>query len=425
MEDGLDRHDARSPLVISVQERNQTKGAALLEIQSGSQSQTSVGAIMYIPAWPVLNPATVLKRPAGRMPFPIQCSGSAYFYVARSGIYHLMKSLVVGGAPFIVLVPDYHHGNEIYALKAAGAKLRYYPIKKNLDIDLDAISRLCDLQPTPSVLYVTHFIGWPQPLNEIRALCRRKNLILIEDCALSFLIEFEGRPLGTFGAYAVFCLYKTVPVPNGGVLVANETENPGAARLRPCSAVSLTGPSVDLFLRWIRCRNETLGSTLMAAKRTIGRTLTGAKVRRIPVGDTGFDISNVNVGMSPICRAMLSRFEYDRIRETRRRNFKIVEQRLTGHVALLDKPLHEGVCPLFFPLLVKDKQAAAATLAERGVETVEFWNQGDPECHQAGSPAEFLRRHLLELPIHQDVTPEAARYAANEIIKLRIGLAAA
>jgi dTDP-4-amino-4,6-dideoxygalactose transaminase len=384
---------------------------------------------MYIPAWPVLNPASVLKRPTGTIPFPIQSSGSAYFYVARSGIYHLMKSLVTGRpcerAPLIVLAPDYHHGNEIYALKAAGAKLRYYPVKKNLDVDLDAISRLCDIQPAPSVLYLTHFIGWPQPMNEIRVLCRQKNLILIEDCALSFLSEFEGRPLGTFGAYAVFCLYKTVPVPNGGVLVANDATNPSTALLQPCSAVSVTGPSVDLLLRWIRCRNEIVGSTLMAAKRTIGRTLTGAKVRRVPVGDTGFDISNVNVGMSPISRALLGRFEYDRIRETRRRNFKIVDERLKGHVALLDKPLNEGVCPLFFPLLVKNKQAAAATLAERGVETVEFWNQGDPESDQPGSPAEFLRGHLLELPIHQDVTPEAAQYAATEIIKLGIGLAAA
>src|SRR5262245_45027310 len=113
MEDGLDRHYARSPLVVSVQERYQIQGPALLEIQSRSQRQTSTGAIMYIPAWPVLNPASVLKRPAGRMPFPIQCSGSAYYYVARSGIYHLMKSLVMGGAPCIVLAPDYDHGNEI------------------------------------------------------------------------------------------------------------------------------------------------------------------------------------------------------------------------------------------------------------------------------------------------------------------------
>src|SRR5207245_11667384 len=136
----------------------------------------------------------VFKLPTAKMPFPTESSKSAYFYVARSGIYHLMKSLMNCKAP-VVLAPDYHHGNEIYALKAAGAKLRYYPVKKNLDVDLDALASLCDIEPKPSVLYLTHFIGWPQPLNEIRDLCKQKNLILIKDCALSFLSEFQGQPL--------------------------------------------------------------------------------------------------------------------------------------------------------------------------------------------------------------------------------------
>ena len=378
---------------------------------------------MYIPAWPVLNPSFVLKRPAANVPFPLASSSSAYFYVARNGIYHLMKSLAHEANP-VILAPDYHHGNEIYALKAAGAKLRYYPVKRNLDVDLDAIEALCSDEPRPLALYLTHFIGWPQPIYEIRALCNRKKLILIEDCALSFLSEFDGRPLGTFGDYAVFCLYKTVPVPNGGVLVANNATDPAGPPLRPCSAVSVTGPSVDLILRWIRSRNEFVGRTLLAAKRVIGRTLTGANVRRVPVGDTGFDISNVNVGMSPICRTLLDRFGYAEIREARRRNFGIVEDRLRGKVALIDKPLNAGVCPLFFPLLVKDKQLASAALAGRGVETVEFWNNGDPQSHREGSPAEFLRRHLLELPIHQDVAPEAVEYSADQILKLGIGLPA-
>jgi dTDP-4-amino-4,6-dideoxygalactose transaminase len=334
-----------------------------------------------------------------------------------------MKSLLHCGDP-IVLVPDYHHGNEIFALKAAGAQLRYYPIKKNLDVDFDAIAALCEEEPKPVALYVTHYMGWPQPIDEIRALCKRRNLILIEDCALSFLSEFKGRPLGTFGDYAVFCLYKTVPVPNGGVLVANNSAQPDATVLPPCSAVSVTGPSVDLVLRWVRSRNEIIGRTLLAAKRAIGRTLTGANVRRVPIGDTGFDISTVNVGMSPICRRLLGRFGYEDIREKRRRNFKIVEDRLRGKVVLLDKSLDEGVCPLFFPLLVKDKQSAARALAKYGIEVVEFWNSGDPQSNRPGSPAEFLRRHLLELPIHQDVTPDAVEYSVNQILELGIGLAA-
>src|SRR5262249_35439853 len=164
--------------------------------------------------------------------------------------------------------------------------------------DLGALAELCDQQPKPIALYLTHFIGWPQPIKQIQALCREKNLILIEDCALSFLSACDGKPLGTFGAYAVFCLYKTLPIPNGGVLVANSGSNMDQVPVSACSLVSMTGPSIDLLLRWIRSCNNSVGGALGAAKEAAGRTLTAAKIRRVPVGNTGFDLSAVNVGMS-------------------------------------------------------------------------------------------------------------------------------
>ena len=94
---------------------------------------------MYIPALPSLNPTQLLKGHSRYLPFPLGSPRKLNFYVARNGIYHLMRSLGSNSGG-IVLAPDYHHGNEIAAMKAAGVKLRYYPVKKNLDLDIDAIS---------------------------------------------------------------------------------------------------------------------------------------------------------------------------------------------------------------------------------------------------------------------------------------------
>ena len=385
---------------------------------------------MYIPAWPSLNPAYFVKSSALQsLPFPLNCTSKTYFYVARSGIYHLARALGLdkGGT---VLVPDYHHGNEIFALRAAGARLRYYPVKKNLEPDLDAVAKLCE--ENPRVLYVTHFIGFPQPMAELQALCRDKGIMLIEDCALSFMSEYDRKPLGTFGDYSIFCLYKSLPVPNGGVLAVNSPLPPGGedekaplgANLNFASKLSVAARSIELTLQWLRSRYETCGRALFTLKRAAGRTLSAGRVRRVPVGDTGFDLSIVNVGMSPICHTLLPRFEYNWIKETRRRNFRVLEERLRGSVSLLDIKLNEGVCPLFFPLLVKDKQSASRDLWQAGIETVEFWNRGDADLEHQKSDANFLRRHLLEVPIHQDVTANAAERMAEEIVRLRIGMAA-
>jgi len=267
---------------------------------------------------------------------------------------------------------------------------------------------------------------------ELQALCREKGIVLIEDCALSFMSEYDRKPLGTFGDYSVFCLYKSLPVPNGGVLARNiplqargDAEKTALADgLNFASKLSVAARSIELTLQWLRSRYETSGRALFALKRAAGRTLSAGRVRRVPVGDTGFDLSIVNMGMSPICHTLLPRFEYNWIKETRRRNFRILQERLRGNVSLLDVRLGDGVCPLFFPLLVKDKPSASRALGQSGIETIEFWNRGDAELAHQKSDANFLRRHLLEVPIHQDVTAEAAERTAEEIIRLRIGLAA-
>src|SRR3989449_10218417 len=272
---------------------------------------------MYIPAWPSLSPAYFVKSNAAEsLPFPLNCASKTYFYVARSGIYHLARALGLdkGGT---VLVPDYHHGNEIFALRAAGARLRYYPVKKNLEPDLDAVAKLCE--ENPRVLYVTHFIGFPQPMAELQALCREKGIVLIEDCALSFMSEYDRKPLGTFGDYSVFCLYKSLPVPNGGVLARNiplqargDAEKTALADgLNFASKLSVAARSIELTLQWLRSRYETSGRALFALKRPAGERLSAGGVRRGPGGDTGFDFSMVNMGMSPICHTLLPRFEYN------------------------------------------------------------------------------------------------------------------
>lgn len=84
---------------------------------------------------------------------------------------------------------------------------------------------------------------------------------------------------------------------------------------------------------------------------------------------------------------------------------------------MLRTDLPDGVCPLFLPILVSDKEAAARALKDRGVEAVEFWNQGDLLGSLAeGADARHLRRHLLEIPIHQDLGDEAIDFASDQVL---------
>jgi dTDP-4-amino-4,6-dideoxygalactose transaminase len=368
-------------------------------------------------SWPGLSPAHFLRpRARGPLPAPLRQGSTVYFYRARNALYHLVRALGLGPGDS-VLVPDYHSGNEVAAILAAGPAVRYYPIRRNLEPDLDALARLC--RSNARALLAIHFFGWPQPLRALLGLCRERDLLLIEDCALAFLSETDGRPLGTFGDYAVYCLYKTVPIPHGGALGQNGEALEGlrGLALRPCGAPSLVGRTVELLLARLRRRASGLGAGLLRLKRAVGRALTAGGLPRVPVGDMGFDIAHVDVGMSRLCAGLLERFDYGSIRTRRRENAALLRARLPDSLPLVEQPLAEGVCPLFFPIVVADKPAAATALRRLGVEAIECWNVGHPGA-VTGRDAAFLRRHVLELPIHQDITPDQVQYMAAHASRL-------
>src|SRR6185369_7599174 len=66
-----------------------------------------------------------------------------------------------------------------------------------------------------------HYAGFSGPTDAFRRLADVHGLLLIEDCALSLLSAQGQRPLGSTGDVGIFCLYKCLPVPNGGALVVN------------------------------------------------------------------------------------------------------------------------------------------------------------------------------------------------------------
>jgi dTDP-4-amino-4,6-dideoxygalactose transaminase len=378
---------------------------------------------MYISAWPGLNPGQLLHPVStGNMPFPFAATDKTYFYRARNAIYHLFRALGFRSGER-VLVPAYHSGNEVGAIRAAGATPVFYPITRRLEPDLEALGRRCT--PGTRALFVIHFLGWPQPMAELAAFCRDRGLVLIEDCALALLSEAEGRPLGSFGDYGVFCLYKTLPLPNGGLLVQNHGRLEGleALALRPCGVAPLAGRSAELMLEWLRGRCDTPGRALFAVKRAAGRALRAAGADHVPVGDMGFDLAAVDVAISPVCEGFMRRWDYADIRRRRRENFRLLRDKLAGRATLLREDLPEGVCPLFFPILVPDKHAAARALWARGVDAVEFWNDGDPEAGLEPFPdTRFLREHVLELPLHQDLSPRRIEYVADQVLGLELRL---
>jgi dTDP-4-amino-4,6-dideoxygalactose transaminase len=147
----------------------------------------------------------------------------------------------------------------------------------------------------------------------------------------------------------------------------------------------------------------------------MGRAADALDVRRANVGDIGFNLNEVDLAMSPVSERLLDRLDFEDIRRTRIANYRLLDATLDSRVVRVFPELPDGVCPLFFPIVVPDKPTVASALQQRGVDAIEFWNDSVESGGEMSADARFLRAHVLELPIHQDLTPRHIAYVAEQV----------
>src|SRR5262249_36383271 len=110
---------------------------------------------MYVSSWPGITLRELTRSQVeGPLPYPLTRTYRLSFSAAPSGIYHLFLALNLKPGEQ-VLVPDYHSGNEVAAIRAAGASIVFYPILRNLQPDLDALRRLA--RSGPRVIYAIQY----------------------------------------------------------------------------------------------------------------------------------------------------------------------------------------------------------------------------------------------------------------------------
>jgi dTDP-4-amino-4,6-dideoxygalactose transaminase len=372
----------------------------------------------FVPTYQGLAAMHLVGRPSvSEAPFPFNAPRRISYYRARNAIFHLFRTLRRTRRSLTVLAPDYYSGNEILAMQAAGVKIHYCPVGADMQRDPPEVERLCRTH-SPDELYVIHYAGWAQPIAQLAEISRKREMLLVEDCALSLLSETDdGQPLGSFGQWSVFCLYKTLPLPNGALLVQNDfpIESLERLHLRPAGTASVAARVAELFVQRIRGRFNGLGAALQAIKRGMGMAAGALAVRRANVGDIGFNLDEVDLAMSPVSTRLLQRLDYADIRRRRAANYRQLLQELDSHVCPMFPVLPDGVCPLFFPVIVPDKAEAARALRRRGVEALEFWNDPVGDGSEMSSHACFFRKHVLELPIHQDLSPRHVSHVARHV----------
>ena len=170
-----------------------------------------------IPIAPVLSCAS-FSGGAGARPLSVLDAGQVRMVTSgRVAIALALRAMGVGPGDE-VLVPAYHSPSMVPPVLWRAAAPVFYKVRPDASVDLDDVASR--LTAASKAIMVTSYFGFPQDLSAIRAFCDAHGLQMLEDCAHSFFGEHHGRPVGSWGDYAIASSMKFYPIYEGGCLIS-------------------------------------------------------------------------------------------------------------------------------------------------------------------------------------------------------------
>ncbi|MDR0188778.1 DegT/DnrJ/EryC1/StrS family aminotransferase [Pseudomonas yamanorum] len=147
------------------------------------------------------------------------------------GLPHVVSTVDMTSALFLALhLAGVQEGDEVLttafaclSTNSAIAQLKAMPVW--VDVSVGTVSMdVADLESKISkktkavVLY--HVAGYPGPAKEVADLCKKHNLVLIEDCDNALLATRDSLPVGSQGDFAIYSFYpnRQINATEGGAL---------------------------------------------------------------------------------------------------------------------------------------------------------------------------------------------------------------
>ena len=104
--------------------------------------------------------------------------------------------------------------------------------KDTWDMDPKALEKAFEKYPNPKAVILVHLYGTPAKIDEIKEICDKHGVPLVEDAAESLGSTYKGKQTGTFGKYGIYSFNgnKIITTSGGGMLVSNDKERIGKVR---------------------------------------------------------------------------------------------------------------------------------------------------------------------------------------------------
>ena len=326
-----------------------------------------------------------------------------WFATGRAALLAGLRALRIGPGDE-VLLPSYLCESVVTPVQAVGATPAFYPVGRDFTVDPALVDRA--VGPRTRAVVVIHYLGVPGPVESLRDLCQRRGVALIEDCAHALYSRHGDTPLGSYGDLAIFSPWKSLPLPDGGLLVLNR---PDLAARVPAERPSVRQTAFRLAYRALGTFEQAIGwSPRLALLQRPG--LRRSLHEQVSAGPVIMEAGSAVAGR--LMRGARPSFVVGR----RRRNIaRLLEvcQDLTWATPVF-RSLPDGVCPLGLPLVAEDRDRWRDALLRHGVNVRTYWERLPSAVDIDRFPdAAWLRDRILVLPVHQRLPSGGVEWLAR------------
>ncbi|MDD4760731.1 MAG: DegT/DnrJ/EryC1/StrS family aminotransferase [Bacteroidaceae bacterium] len=276
-----------------------------------------------------------------------------------------------------VLIPSYMCPTILYPFKELNIKYEFYKVDRNLIIDVDDLVKRIN-KNTKAIFFINYF-GFNQPDDVKTALLKLKErgIILLQDVVQDFYVPNKE----IIGDFAFMSFRKFFPC-EGSVIISNEKIDDVVIKGKNKTYFrnKLKGRFWRYFHYKYGCNEDRFLSAFDKAH----------KAYRFPE----------NIKFTRYDEYLLNRIDFEKDKETRRRNFNILLE-CFGNMAVF-RTLPDNVVPLIFPVLVNDRSNLQRKLRENNLFCPVHWQLSDEVENNEYKVSWWLSEHILSIPINSN-----------------------
>lgn len=372
----------------------------------------------HVPTDPVLSPRDFGPDSAPHVPSVLDIAHVRHVTSGRMAIALALEQMGVKAGDE-VLMPAYHSRSMVEPVVWMGAKPVFCRVTESTALDLEDVAG--KITARSKVLVVVNYFGFPQDLPRVRDFCDAHGLAMLEDCAHAFQGAHAGKPLGSFGDYAIASTMKFFPVYDGGCLLSARHRLDGlalqSAGLRFEAKTAFNTMEKSFSFGRMQPLARVMSLPLRIKDRVWGRVKAQAAAApgadagpigpRASDGAFGFEAAWRDKRASMMSRLVLGAAARNRAGATRRAHYATLQAAFANLPGCrpLYPALPEAVYPWVFPLKVDDPATVFPALKFAGVPVIRFgeflWDDVDATVCAASVD---LSRQVMQFPVHQALT---------------------